>query len=550
MKKFLTLVIAIVIINALEHVKAQTNTFPSSGSVGIGTTSPGSSSLLEIKSTTKGMLIPRLTQTQKNAITSPVTGLLIYQTDNYPGFYYYDGSAWNIIGYLKKNGTSVFFNTGNVGIGTTSPKARLQVIDSSVIFSAAGDVPSSPHNVPVTGAGRRMMWYPDKAAFRVGYVNSNQWDKDSIGKYSFASGYENVASADGSVAMGINNVARDFGATVFGADNIVEGESSIASGQGNTIMPYGIWSAAIGENNIASGQVSIALGSYLIASGNYSIAMGTGVTTNGQNGSIIMGDDGNGGRSGALYYSDVPDQMQMVFGGGYRLYTGTSVAGVAMNHGDNSWSSVSDSTKKEKKLLVNGEDILNKISKLKLTTWNYKGQDSKVFRHYGPMAQDFHNAFGHDALGTIGNDTLINQQDFLGVSFIAIQALEKRTEIIKTQQQEIDSMQTQINELKAMIVSSANGQQSTVIPSASLAQNVPNPFTNSTTINYSLPQSYASAQLIITDKKGVALKQISLNTKGMGNINVDASTLAAGAYQYSLYVNGRLIDTKQMLLAK
>ncbi|MFS8083493.1 MAG: tail fiber domain-containing protein, partial [Ginsengibacter sp.] len=86
------------------------------------------------------------------------------------------------------------------------------------------------------------------------------------------------------------------------------------------------------------------------------------------------------------------------------------------------------------------EDLLKKISNFKLTTWNYKGQDSKIFRHYGPMAQDFHNAFGHDAIGTIGNDTLINQADFLGVSFTAIQALEKRTEKIEQQQEQIEDL--------------------------------------------------------------------------------------------------------------
>jgi hypothetical protein len=60
-------------------------------------------------------------------------------------------------------------------------------------------------------------------------------------------------------------------------------------------------------------------------------------------------------------------------------------------------------------------------------TWNYIGQDAKTLRHYGPMAQDFYKAFGKDGLGEIGCDTLINQQDFLGVNLIAIQALEKRT---------------------------------------------------------------------------------------------------------------------------
>ena len=54
----------------------------------------------------------------------------------------------------------------NVGIGTLSPVARLHVADSSVVFTAIGDIPATPGNVPVSGAGRRMMWYPDKAAFR------------------------------------------------------------------------------------------------------------------------------------------------------------------------------------------------------------------------------------------------------------------------------------------------------------------------------------------------------------------------------------------------
>ena len=73
------------------------NTFPASGSAGIGTITPDASALLEIKSTTKGMLVPRMTLVQRNAIISPATGLIIYQTDNTAGFYYYSGSAWTKI---------------------------------------------------------------------------------------------------------------------------------------------------------------------------------------------------------------------------------------------------------------------------------------------------------------------------------------------------------------------------------------------------------------------------------------------------------------------
>src|SRR5580765_1958317 len=103
-----------------QNLHAQ-NTFPSTGAAGIGTTLPNASSLLEIKSTSKGLLISRMTKTQRDAIASPATGLLIYQTNSTPGFYYYDGSAWTAV--TPKAGWSL---TGNANtnpstnfIGTT-----------------------------------------------------------------------------------------------------------------------------------------------------------------------------------------------------------------------------------------------------------------------------------------------------------------------------------------------------------------------------------------------------------------------------------------------
>src|SRR4051812_30352673 len=92
----------------------------------------------------------------------------------------------------------------NVGIGTTNPVARLHVADSNVLFSANGDVPFPVfRNPPVSGQGRRMMWYPDKAAFRAGYVSGANWDKDSIGSYSFATGSDAKAKGNYSFVSGV-----------------------------------------------------------------------------------------------------------------------------------------------------------------------------------------------------------------------------------------------------------------------------------------------------------------------------------------------------------
>ncbi len=109
--------------------------------VAINTTGadPDNSAILDVASTTKGLLIPRMNQTQRNAISSPATGLMIYQTDNAPGYYFYNGSGWAITGSGalgindlidgKTDATSVFLGSGSgannlggsnvaVGIGT------------------------------------------------------------------------------------------------------------------------------------------------------------------------------------------------------------------------------------------------------------------------------------------------------------------------------------------------------------------------------------------------------------------------------------------------
>ena len=69
-------------------------TIDENGNVGIGIISPGASSILDISSTTKGIVLPRMTKVQRNAIASPVAGMAVYQTDNTPGLRVYNGTNW------------------------------------------------------------------------------------------------------------------------------------------------------------------------------------------------------------------------------------------------------------------------------------------------------------------------------------------------------------------------------------------------------------------------------------------------------------------------
>jgi hypothetical protein len=129
--------------------------------VGINTTTPHVSSMLDVTSTTKGLLTPRMTFAQRNLIGTPATGLLIFQTDNTPGFYYYNGAAWtpfggstgwgitgntgttpasNFLGttdaqdlVIKANNTEAIRvqSGGNIGVGTNAPSTKLHIQGSN-----------------------------------------------------------------------------------------------------------------------------------------------------------------------------------------------------------------------------------------------------------------------------------------------------------------------------------------------------------------------------------------------------------------------------------
>ncbi len=80
-----------------------------------------------------------------------------------------------------------------------------------------------------------------------------------------------------------------------------------------------------------------------------------------------------------------------------------------------------------------------------------------------------------------------------------------------------------------------------------LEQNVPNPFTETTTIGYTIVNSFSKAAIIFTAANGEIIKSVQLNKASKGQINVSANLVAKGIYTYSLVVDGKLIETKKMI---
>ena len=121
---------------------------------------------------------------------------------------------------------------------------------------------------------------------------------------------------------------------------------------------------------------------------------------------------------------------------------------VTVIEGQVAFTASSDKNKKENFRPVDGEAVLEKIRGFELTSWNFIGHDPKEFRHYGPMAQDFFAAFGHDEVGKIGTETTINSGDMAGILMIAVQALEKRTAELKEKEAQLAALAARLDALE------------------------------------------------------------------------------------------------------
>src|ERR1051325_10733750 len=90
--------------------------------IGIGTATPNTSAMLDVNSSTKGMLLPRLTTTQRKAIDQPALGLLVFDTDK-GTLMFFDGNAWRSLTFTDENKTPAQSrgsqtSVANAGFGT------------------------------------------------------------------------------------------------------------------------------------------------------------------------------------------------------------------------------------------------------------------------------------------------------------------------------------------------------------------------------------------------------------------------------------------------
>ena len=223
--------------------------------VGIGTNTPHPTALLELYSTSKGLLIPRMTQAERDAISSPATGLLIYQTDNTPGFYYWNGTAWIPL-LSSSSGSGLFWSltgnsiTGTEFLGTTNAQPLVIRVDNQETFRFNPPGASAPAwSIQRGGGNQRGLHAVDLQSARSAATQVASGNYSVIG----GGGFNTASGAGATVGGGVQNTASGLYATVGGGvQNTASGESATVGG---------------GSSNTASDQYATVGGGYLNTAG-------------------------------------------------------------------------------------------------------------------------------------------------------------------------------------------------------------------------------------------------------------------------------------------
>ena len=335
--------------------------------VGINTdnSSPDASSMLDIKSTTSGLLIPRMSAIDRDNISSPATGLMVYVTDD-NNFYYYDGTNWTGI----QNSANTWLLNGNAGtsgsefLGTTDAQPliiktnneeRMRIEDNGIvkintalgsgyqlILESMQSGIKSEITIPGNDGGSN--------TFRGVYSTLYCDNADNRGFESYVSGdsynygnFNDVSGDDASNYGTYNEVYGDGFATNYGVYTDVLSFSATADNYGyyakvtghipgNDI--YGFYADLTGYGYGFYGNFKVDKGNGSIAYFNNTSDTGIGLISNGNNlSSIKLPDDGagivaNGSKLGIIGYTALNDNDAVAVKGYYVGTTNTHATGV------------------------------------------------------------------------------------------------------------------------------------------------------------------------------------------------------------------------------
>ena len=370
----------------------------------------------------------------------------------------------------RNNATLYILDNGNTGIGTDNPTALLHTngvgTNAGNVLFAGEYVSPNPADPPASGSGSRMMWYPNKGAFRAGFANGSQWDKDNIGYFSVAMGASTTASALNSTALGRNTTAS--------------GQFSTA--MGNETNASGTTSTALGSNTIASGDNSSSFGAFTTASGSSSAAFGDNTSaksfcesvfgrwntdyTPGSGWSsidrlfVIGNGTASNSRSNAMtVLKNGRVGFQTVTSPTYALeLPNTTTIGIGRGRA-NDWVLYSDGRLKTNRTEISyGLNEIMQLEPLKYFHNNSITENGKInilnegANDIGFIAQDLYKI-----LPEIVSRPEDESSDLWSVSYskltpVLVKAIQEQQSVIESQQNEINELKNQLSEIKTLLL--------------------------------------------------------------------------------------------------
>jgi len=177
-----------------------------------------SSAIISSTSTNKGLLVPRMTDTQRAAIASPATGLMVYQTNGTTGFYFWNGTTWVNLG----------------GSGGTASELQKITEGSNTGWRILGRDAANYGDIGVN-------------ALDLSASTAASTTKGATGTNALATGTNTTASGFSAIATGLNTNAAEYASTAMGAGSKATGFVSIAAG--NEVLAKSFGELAIGSYN-------------------------------------------------------------------------------------------------------------------------------------------------------------------------------------------------------------------------------------------------------------------------------------------------------------
>lgn len=246
------------------------------------------------------------------------------------------------------------------------------------------------------------------------------------------------------------------------------------------------------------------------------------------------------------------------------------------------WRFFQASDRKLKKNISVYEGALDKINQLVASTYTfdhakYPGMALPGGTQIGFMADNVQEVFPgliktaslptgstRDARGKVTYHSIpdVKTVNYIGLIPVLAEAIkeqkaivEQKDVVISQQNDRIAKLENQMNQLASLMQQSGQitEQQKKAIVStdnAKLFQNQPNPANGNTVISFYIPTSAKSASIKVVDAQGVVLKNITISQRGNSQVTINASEFATGNYNYSLVVDGKIVDSKAMLMTK